>query len=435
MRNTAKFLLAGSFTLLLATGAITSHALFAQAPAQAPPTQAPEGTVLAPQGQTPTFRVNTDLVSMDVIVRDSKGQFVADLKPSDFDVYEDGVKQEIASFVLSHGGRTYNQKAPPQMASQEGVFLPQSRPTSDASGRVFLLFIDDLHLDFRSTPKTRELLKKMLKSLIHEGDMFGIVTTGTSSISQQLTYDRQILESAISRITGGALKPSEILNQGSWGSQGPLEVRHRARVAFETAYDLMKNLERVQNRRKAVIYLSQGYDFNPFEKTRFDQQVERLNTTAEQLTYDPFQIVSESQDRLNEADLVAELTMLTRAANRANAAFYTIDPRGLIAGQDIDEEINTQDFQDWVREQQTTLRVLAEETGGFAIVNQNDFDKGLKRIDAETSDYYLIGFYSNNPDPLKRSRKLEVRIRGGKEGYSVDHRTAYSLRPVARPVK
>ena len=168
----------------------------------------------------PTFRIGTDLVSTDVIVRDSKGQFVADLKPDDFEVYEDGVKQDIVSFVLSHGGRTYNQKAPPSVATQEGVFVPPSRPTSDASGRVFLLFIDDLHLDFGSTPKTRDLLKKMLKNLIHDGDMFGIVTTGTSSMSQQLTYDRQILESAISRITGNALKPSEILNRGSVGHAG-----------------------------------------------------------------------------------------------------------------------------------------------------------------------------------------------------------------------
>ena len=49
----------------------------------------------------------------------------------------------------------------------------------------------------------------------------------------------------------------------------------------------MKNLEQVQNRRKAVIYISSGYDFNPFEKTRFEQEVERLRTTAEALTYDP----------------------------------------------------------------------------------------------------------------------------------------------------
>ena len=428
MRNTAKCLLLGAFTLVLATGVLmTSRVLWAQAP-QTPP--APVVPPIPQSLQTPTFRLNTDLVSLDVIVRDSKGQFVADLKPQDFELYEDGVKQELISFVLSHGGRTYNQKAPPSVAAQEGVYVPASRPTSDASGRVFLLFIDDYHLDFGSTPKTRELLKKMLKSLIHDGDMYGIVTTGTSSVSQQLTYDKQILESAITRITGNALKPSEILNQGSWGSQGPIEVRHRARVAFETAYDLVKNLEKIQNRRKAVIYISSGYDFNPFEKTRFEQQVERLGTTAEALAYDPFQITRESQGALNEADLVAELTMLTRAARRANAAFYTIDPRGLIAGQDIAEEINATDFQDYIRETQVSLRVLAEETGGFAIVNQNDFDKGIKRIDSETSDYYLLGFYSNNPDPLKRNRRIEIKVR---DGLKVDHRTAYSLRPLTPP--
>ena len=428
MRNTAKSLLAGAFTLVLAIGVIvTSRALWAQAP-QTPP--APVVPPIPQSLQTPTFRLNTDLVSLDVIVRDSKGQFVADLKPQDFELFEDGVKQEVSSFVLSHGGRTYNQKAPPSVTVQEGVYVPASRPTSDASGRVFLLFIDDFHLDFGSTPKTRELLKKMLKSLIHDGDMYGIVTTGTSSVSQQLTYDKQILESAITRITGNALKPSEILNRGSWGPQGPIEVRHRARVAFETAYDLVKNLEKIQNRRKAVIYISSGYDFNPFEKTRFEQEVDRLQTTAEALAYDPFQIVRESQASLNEADLVAELTMLTRAARRANAAFYTIDPRGLIAGQDIAEEVNATDFQDYIRETQVSLRVLAEETGGFAIVNQNDFDKGIKRIDSETSDYYLIGFYSNNPDPLKRNRKIEIKVR---DGLKVDHRSAYSLRPVTQP--
>jgi len=428
MRNTAKYLLAGAFTLVLASGVIvTSRGLMAQAP-QAPP--APVVPPIPQSLQTPTFRLNSDLVSLDVIVRDAKGQFAADLKPQDFELYEDGVKQEIVSFVLSHGGRTYNQKAPPSLAVQEGVYVPASRPTSDASGRVFLLFIDDYHLDFGVTPKTRELLKKMLKSLIHDGDMYGIVTTGTSSVSQQLTYDKQILESAITRITGNALKPSEILNRGSWGSQGPIEVRHRARVAFETAYDLVKNLEKIQNRRKAVIYISSGYDFNPFEKTRFEQEVERLGTTAEALTYDPFQITRESQASLNEADLVAELTTLTRAARRANAAFYTIDPRGLIAGQDMAEEVNSTDFQDYVRETQVSLRVLAEETGGFAIVNQNDFDKGIKRIDSETSDYYLVGFYSSNPDPLRRNRKLEVKVR---DGLSVNHRTSYSLRPLAQP--
>jgi hypothetical protein len=51
----------------------------------------------------------------------------------------------------------------------------------------------------------------------------------------------------------------------------------------------------------------------------------------------------------------------------------------------------------YVRKSQDSLRVIAEETGGYAVINQNDFDKALKRIDAETSDYYVIGYYSTQP--------------------------------------
>ena len=71
--------------------------------------------------------------------------------------------------------------------------------------------------------------------------------------------------------------------------------------------------------------------------------------------------------------------------------------------------------------------MLAEETGGIAVVNQNNFDKALKRIDAETSDYYVLGYYSTNPDPLKRTRKIEVKL-ASKPGLSVWSRTSYSLR-------
>jgi len=88
---------------------------------------------------------------------------------------------------------------------------------------VFLIFIDDLHLDFRLTPRTRDLMQRMLKNLVHEGDMFGIVSTGTSSISEQLTYDRQVLEAAIKKTTGGALTPEDLV-KASQGAQGPAAV-------------------------------------------------------------------------------------------------------------------------------------------------------------------------------------------------------------------
>jgi hypothetical protein len=70
--------------------------------------------------------------------------------------------------------------------------------------------------------------------------------------------------------------------------------------------------------------------------------------------------------------------------------------------------------------------VIANETGGFAVVNQNDFVKGLKRIDAETSDYYVLGYYSSNPDPLHRNRRIEVKV--VRKGVNVWARPGYSLK-------
>jgi VWFA-related protein len=378
--------------------------------------------------ERPVIRVSVDLVTTDMIPRDAKtGQFIADLKPDEVAVYEDGVKQTIATIELIHGGRAYSVLGLPPAAPQEGIILPRNKPTSDTAGRVFLVFIDDLHLDFQQTSKTRTLMKDLLKTLIHDGDMFGIVTTGTSSLSIQLTYDRQVLDSAIERISGGGLKPKEII-EGAQGPNGPTELRHRAHVAFSTAYDLMKNLEKLQNRRKAVIYISSGYDFNPFERGRLEETARRWHVdNPDDLQSDPFYRNEQSQQALAAADLVRELAELTRAANRANATIYTVDPRGLVAGQDLDQEVNQRDWNAHLRETQDSLRVLAEETGGMAVVNQNDFGKAFKKIDAETSDYYVIGYYSNNPDPMKRTRKLDVRT--SRPGLTVVSRTEYSLPP------
>jgi VWFA-related protein len=391
--------------------------------------QAPTTPQQPPAPGKPTFTVRIDLVTTDVIARDDKGQFVSDLKKEDFEIYEDGVKQEVASLVLVHGGRVMNQLLPPPSVAPEGIILPASRPSNDAAGRIFLFFVDDLHLDFRNTPHIRQLFKKMAQELVHDGDMFGIVSTGTSSLSIDMTYDKKRLEEAANKIAGGALRPSDIIN-GSEGPDGPSELRYRAHVAFSTAYDIIKNLEQIHNRRKAVIYVSNGYDLNPFEGARYGDPnlvgQRRENPLGNE--YDPF---TRTSQKFADADLARELAELTRAANRANATLYTIDPRGLIAGSDIDEQVDPTEWQNFVRKSQESLRVLAEQTGGFAVVNQNDFTKALKRIDGETSDYYVIGYYSSNPDPLRRTRKLDVKTT--RRGIDVWSRRAYSLRLPPEP--
>ena len=258
--------------------------------------------------------------------------------------------------------------------------------------------------------------------------MFGIVSTGPSSIAIDLTYDRKRLDEAIGKIAGSGLKPQDILDVPE-GAQGPPEVSYRAHVAFSTAYEIMQSLEQVHNRRKAFIYVSNGYDFNPFKESRLKQEQERYarpNADGELQPDNEVNPFTRQGNQFAEADLVSELAELTRAANRANATIYTIDPRGLVGGPDLDEKIDMVEWQNYVRTSQDSLRVLAELTGGIAVVNQNDFDKALKRIDAETSDYYVLGYYSSNPDPLKRTRKIEVKV--NRPGLSVVSRTSYTLR-------
>ena len=426
----------------LCAGAVVASSLLVAGaqtpPPQAPPQQPPPAGALpaaqapaniGPDGQ-PTFTARVDLVSTDVIARDNAGLFVPDLKKDDFEVLEDGVPQTVISFTMVHGGRVFNVAQPPPPPPQEGIILPPTRPATDAAGRILLFVVDDLHLDFRNTGRLRELFKKIRTTLLHDGDMWGMVSTGPSSLAIDVNYDMKRFDEAMKKITGSALKPNEIIDAPQ-SQQGPSEVRYRAHVAFSTAYDLVSKMEKIQNRRKAVVYVSNGYDFNPFPDARAGGGIlgqSRMNNSNYQ-EGDMFDMDRSSQ-QFADADLARELSDLTRAANRANVSFYTIDPRGLVGGPDLDEKVDPVEYQNYVRKSQDSLRVIAEETGGYAVVNQNDFDKALKRIDAETSDYYVIGYYSSNPDPTKRNRRIEVKSK--RPNVNVWARNFYSLKPPPR---
>jgi len=337
--------------------------------------------------------------------------------------------------------------APPPPPPPEGIILPPNRPKTDVSGRIFLFFVDDLHLQFHNTGRVRDLFKRISKELVHDGDMFGIVSSGPSSIAIDMTYDKTRLDEAIKKIAGSELKPTDIIN-GPSGAEGPSEVRYRAHVAFSTVNDLLNNLDSVHNRRKALIYVSDGYDFNPFQDARLglmdpnspfaqnefartQNQNQNSDGTTSNAT-DPLTSQQKQSETFADADLARELGELTRQANRSNVTMYTIDPRGLVGMGDIDEQVDPQQWSEFVRKSQDSLRVIAEETGGIAVVNQNDFSKALKRIDAETSDYYVLGYYSKNPDAMKRRRQIEVKV--ARKGASSWFRKEYVLKPPPKPV-
>jgi VWFA-related protein len=402
------------------------------------------------QQEPPTFSVQVALVTTDVLVRDRDDHFVPDLTKDDFEIYEDGVKQDISTMTVVHGGRVTNVLTPPPAPAPEGILLPPVRPSNDNSGRVFLFFVDDLHLGALDTASVRDLFKLIQKTLLHDGDMFAMISSGPSSLHIDLTYDLKRFEGAINQITGHGLRPSDIV-QSQTGADGPAELRYRTQVALSTVRDALEGLEKIHNRRKAFVYVSGGYDLIPFARSRAcDPSVAFGSFTSQNDTACLQNMVAQQADsgipqgqgqqltpsniramgqEFADAELTRQLIDLTKDANRANATFYTIDPRGLVGPlSNAGDNVDSREWRAFVTKAQTSLRVLAEETGGIALVNTNDFDQGLRRIDAETSDYYVLGFYSKNPDPTQRTRKVELKVTT-RPGLVVWSRKEYVLRP------
>jgi hypothetical protein len=149
----------------------------------------------------------------------------------------------------------------------------------------------------------------------------------------------------------------------------------------------------ISGRRKALVLFSEGIDYD---------------------IYDVFNNRDASTVMDATRDLIA-------AATRANVAIYGVDPRGLggLAEEQIEVAafpddtslgIGTGSFWNEVRMAQDSLRVLSDETGGFAIVNQNDFSSAFQRIVADNSSYYVLGYYPTNDRRDGRFRKIEVKV-------------------------
>jgi len=401
--------------------------------------------VSAQQTQKPVFRATTDVIRTELRVRDSTGKFIPNLTIDDFEIFEDGVPQKITNMVLMLGGRVMTELVPIVPQATEGLILPPSPPVTDQSGRVFIVFVDDMHIQHKDTISARNILKQVRDTLVHDGDLIGIVSTGYSSIEVNLAYDikKRRFNEAIEKVSGSALSPQEIIN-ASQTADGPSGVRHNTFVAFKTAFDMLEQAEKITNRRKAFIYLSEGYNFNPYTQSRYknvqdmyaSSQPRSDQTTPGQVGGDsslssddvmryrnPFET---NGQQFAEADLNAALAELVRSARRANVTFYTVDPRGLQAGPDISENLTSQDYWSNARISTDSLKVLAEETHGFCICETNSYKAGLMRIDNEMSDWYLLGYVSSNPDPMKVVRRIEIRAK--KPGLTLDYNPTYRIK-------
>jgi VWFA-related protein len=412
--------------------------------------QRPPATTPKPQTtpqQTPKFKSATDVVSTDVYVSDGSGRFIPDLTIKDFEVREDGVVQKIANFVAMVGGRALTEVARTDEPVREGLVLPRVTRPPTTAGRIFIIFIDDLHLQPLDSNKAKQVLKDIRDNLLHPDDLVGIVSSGYSSISFDLNPDTNHIRmnAAIDKLMGAGKTQTEII-ETTQTAEGPAGLRADAYTAFKLAYEILEQAERVTNRRKAFIYLSNGYDFNPFTDARYQAMKDlyaqpppvvdqgRPNQNGDPLTSmaqnagtvyrNPFEM---NGLQFSNADLAMALGELVRRARRANVIFYTIDPRGLDAGAGAASRVSEDDWHQYINNQLSSLEVIANETGGKCVCRTNDFKKPLQAIDNAMSDYYIIGYESNNPDPLKINRKIEIKVIN-RSGLTLTYKNMYSIR-------
>ena len=378
--------------------------------------------------QTPTYRSATDVVSSDVVVRDERGNFIPGLTIKDFEVYEDGVRQKITTFAATAGGRVMTEVLPVDETVREGLVLPKTSRVVETPGRIFIIFIDDLHLQALDSPMIKQVLKQIRDNLLHENDMVGLVSSGYSSIAFDVSPDPKHLRfnQAIDKVMGAAMSYHEIINTAQT-AEGPSGLRANAFTAFKVAYEILDQAEKVTNRRKAFIYVTNGYDFNPLADSRYKAIQELIATpiaeekmgaanerdpisgaaAAPRAFMNPFE---RGHLQFSESELNVALGELVRRARRANVTFYPVDPRGLIAGTPAGVQLTTDEWFKFVNTSLSSMDVLAAETGGKCICRTNDFKKGIQLIDNDMSDYYMLGYESNNPDPMKIRRRIEIKI-------------------------
>ena len=227
-------------------------------------------------------------------------------------------------------------------------------------------------------------------------------------------------------------------------------ARKRERATLEALEDLVRYLRTVREERKAILTVTEGwllYGENPglmkLRKDPLTGETEPIpgvdpvgvGPTGQLTTKDPRRNIGGSMTksecdtdrmRLAAMDNRQFFLDLLADANRGNASFYPIDPRGLPV---FDNPIGpappppiTID-QAMLKERIENLRTLAENTDGIAVVNNNDLDKGLKRISDDLTSYYLLGYYSTNPKLDGRYRALKVRVK--QPGVQVRARPGY----------
>ena len=417
------FLAVGA-ALLLALGTSGTAQQQPAKPATPPPAQAPPADSAA---QPPVFRGGINYVRVDVIISDKAGNPVADLQASDFDVSEDGKPQKIDTFKLVKldGGTADSIKEPPKEIRND--FDEESEAARD-DVRLFAIFLDDYHVRRGTSMAVRSQLSRFIDTQIGPSDMVGVMYPLEATGSVRMTRNHSAVSRGLQQFLGRKFEYEPKNQFEETYAHYPTEIVERVRnqVSLSALKALIVHMGSLKEGRKSLILVSEGYtNIIPPQMRSADAQQPGLGNPAAR---DPFA----GQNDINEdraawtagLDMDSDLREIYDTANRNNVAIYAVDPRGLPGFEfDINEGIGFQTDTKYLTSTMDTLRVLAENTDGRAIVNRNDIATGMKQITRDSSAYYLIGYNSAQAPTDGKFHEIKVRVK--RPGVQVRARRGY----------
>jgi VWFA-related protein len=414
-----------------------SYAAFSQTTTATPP----------PTNDTDVVKISTTLIQLDIVVTDKKGNQVTNLKPEDFEIYENGEKQNITNFSYisskpssrSEDSQTTGQNS--KSTDKLPIPVPPSKLKSEKIQRTYAFVVDDLGLSFENVPGVTDSLKKFVNEQMQEGDLVAIVRTGSGmGALQSFTNDKRQLLAAIEKIRwnpqgrGGisAFSPIEPTFKEDLQGIGKVAEGSDEDKEFQEQIDAFRQDNFSIGTLGALNYVIRGMRELPGRK-------------ALMLFSEGFPLLVTESGVTRTTRAYELMTLLADLANRSSVVIYTLDPRGLqnpllanandvidevipdgySAGSKMDSDLRDLRARNF-RDTQQSLRYLAYETGGLPYVNQNDLSYGMRKVMEDQKGYYLIGYQPDFDtfDP-KKNKYNKVSVKLKIKGLNVRYRSGF----------
>jgi VWFA-related protein len=411
----------------IATGLYARPAAQAQTPAPAQP----DATAAQPQTETPpatpTFRADINFVRVDVIVSDKQGNPVGDLRQQDFEVTEDGKPQTVQTFKLINI-KDSTLVPPVEESRRIKTVADEQMEAAKDDVRLFAVFLDDYHVRRENSMRAREPIARFIESQLQPTDMVGLMYPLTPLSDVLLTKDHANAASAVRSFLGRKYDYTarNLFEERYVNYVSTMEAeRIRNQVTLSAIKGLIVHLGGLREGRKSLILVSEGFT-NSMPAQAQDQIASQPQPGMR--APDPVQGRSpreQSQEFFLQADMLSDIRLVYEMANRYNTTIYAVDPRGLTPFEfDLSRSnVSTTADQGILDNTMDTLRVLASETDGRAIVNQNDLETGLKQIVRDSSAYYLLGYTSTQTTLDGKFHQIKVNVK--RPGVQVRARKGY----------